>query len=314
MKRGKAIYIVGHLNPDTDSICSAIAYAHFLRERHKHNIVAARPGNLNPETKWILKKWSVPIPKKITDAAGKNLILVDHNEIYQAVKNIREANILEIIDHHRIGDVETIHPIPFENEPRGSSSAIIADRYTWFRIPIKRKMAAMMLSALLSDTLILRSPTTTRKDRVLARKLAKIARVDIQKYGKQMLEAGCDIIKHSANKIILTDFKDYKKGSKKVGVGQAPAIGFEKIMARKKELLKELARLRKKNYEAIFLIVTDVLGANSYLFFSGKDEKVKKIFRKKVERIEGVDGGYFYLPKVVSRKKQVQPKVLELLH
>ena len=208
MKKRKTVYIVGHTHPDTDSICSAIAYAHFLRERHKHDVIPARAGELNSETKFVLKKWKVKAPVKLKDASGKNLIIIDHNEIDQAVKNVREANILEIIDHHRIGDVETIQPIPFENEPRGSVASIVADRYSWFKIPIKRKMAAMLLSALLSDTLALKSPTTTRKDKALARKLAKIAKINLKKYSKQMLEAGCDTEKHTANQIVLTDFKN----------------------------------------------------------------------------------------------------------
>jgi manganese-dependent inorganic pyrophosphatase len=311
--RDKNIYVIGHLHPDTDSVCGAIAYAHFLKEKHKHNVVPARAGELNSETKFILKKWKIKTPVLLKDATNKNIIIIDHNEIEQAIKNIREANILEIIDHHRIGDVETIHPIPFENEPRGAVASIIADRYSWFRIPFSRKIAAMILSAIISDTLLLKSPTTTPKDRVLAKKLAKIAKVNLQKYGHELLEAGCDTIKHSANKIILTDFKTYRNGTKKVGIGQAPVIGFKKIMERKEEILKELIRLQKRNHEAMFLMVTDIVAGNTYLFFAGNENKIKKLFNKKVETITGLNGGIIYLPKIVSRKKQVQPKVLGLL-
>jgi manganese-dependent inorganic pyrophosphatase len=313
MKKKEPIYVVGHLNPDTDSVCSAIVYAHFLRERHKHNVIPARAGELNSETKFVLKRWKEKIPMRLSNASGKNIIIVDHNEIDQSVRNIREANILEIIDHHRIGDVETIHPIPFENEPRGATAAIIADRFSWFRIPMSRKMAGLALSAILSDTLLLKSPTTTPKDKVLAKKLAKIAKVNLQKYGREILEAGCDTIKHKANRIILTDFKTYRKGSVKVGVGQAPVIGFETIMGRKEELLKELNRLQKRNYKALFLVVTDVLATNSYLFFAGDEKRIKPLFKKKIEHIESIEGGIIYLPNMVSRKKQIQPKALELL-
>ena len=238
---------------------------------------------------------------------------MDHNEIDQSVKNIREANILEIIDHHRIGDVETIHPIPFENEPRGATCAIIADRFSWFRVPMSRKIAGLALSAILSDTLLLKSPSTTAKDKVLAKKLAKLAKVNLEKYGKEMLESGCDAVKHKANRIILTDFKTYRKERKKVGIGQAPIIGFDKIMQRKEEILKELCRLQKRNYEALFLMITDVLATNTYLFFAGDEKRIKPLFKKKIEHIEGLKGGIIYLPKVVSRKKQIQPKALELL-
>ena len=315
MKKGrdKNIYVVGHTHPDTDSVCSAIAYAHFLREKHKHHVIPARAGELNSETKFVLKKWKVKAPVLLKNASGKNIIILDHNEIDQSVRNIREANILEIIDHHRIGDVETIHPIPFENEPRGATSAIIADRYSWFRIPMSRKIAALMLSAILSDTLLLKSPTTIPKDRILARRLAKIAKVNLKKYGREILESGCDAVKHSANKIILTDFKTYRKGTRKVGIGQAPVIGFKKIMERKEEILRELVRLQKRNFQALFLMITDVLAGHTYLFFAGNEEKVKRIFNKKVENLPGLDGGIIYLRKVVSRKKQIQPEVLKLL-
>ncbi len=313
MKKKEPIYIIGHLNPDTDSVCSAIVYAHFLRERHKHDVIPARAGELNSETKFVLKKWKEKSPIKLSNASGKNIIIVDHNEIDQSVRNIREANILEIIDHHRIGDVETIHPIPFENEPRGATCAIIADRFSWFRVPMSRKVAGLALSAILSDTLLLKSPSTTAKDRILAKKLAKIAKVNLEKYGKEMLEAGCDAVKHKANRIILTDFKTYRKESKKVGVGQASVIGFEKIMKRKEELLKELCRLQKRSYDAMFLMITDIIATHTYLFFVGDEKRIQPLFKKKVEHIPGLDGGIIYLPKVVSRKKQIQPKVLELL-
>ena len=311
--KDKTIYVIGHLHPDTDSVCSALAYAHFLRERHKHHVLAARAGELNSETKFVLKHWGEKAPLKLENGAGKNIIIVDHNEIDQAIKNIREANILEIIDHHRIGDVETIHPIPFENEPRGATAAIIADRYSWFRIPYSRKMAGIILSAILSDTLLLRSPTTTAKDRAMAHRLAKIAKVDMYKYGRQMLEAGCDIIKHSANKMILNDLKTYSENGKKLGIGQVPVIGFEKVLKRKAELLKELHRLQQRNYTSLWLMITDVLAANSYLLFVGEEEKTAELFHKKMETGHGAPGGMIYLPKVVSRKKQVQPVGLGLL-
>ncbi len=312
--KDKKIYVIGHIHPDTDSIVSAIAYAHLLRQRHHHHVLAARAGELNPETKFVLKYWKVNSPTKITNASGKNLILVDHNEIELAIKNIREANILEIIDHHRIGNVETIHPIPFENEPRGATSTIIAERYNWFRISFSKKMAGLILSAILSDTLLLKSPTTTPKDRALVRKLAKIAQVDIQKYGKQILEAGCDLINHTVKKIVLSDFKTYSNKGKKVGIGQVPVIGFEKALKKKKELLQELIAIKKRNYLATFLMITDILSTNSYLLFSGEEEKVSKLFNKKIEKIEGLEGGIIFLPKVVSRKKQVQPKIIKLIN
>ncbi len=306
--RSKTIYVVGHINPDTDSITSAISYAHFLCERHKHHIIAAAAGSLNPETKWVLRYWKTKKPMLLQDAKDKNVIIVDHNEIHQAVKNIRQANILEIIDHHRIGDVETIHPIPFENEPRGSTTSIIADRFSWFKVPISRKMAGLILSGILSDTILLNSPTTTRKDREWVRRLAKIAGVDYKKYGRKMLKEGCDLIRFSPNKILLTDFKTFAKGDKKAGVGQITVTSTIDALHKRHVLLNEMDRIRmKKNFKYVFLMITNIITLQTDLLISGDLDKVKKIFRKPI------NNNTIVLKNVVSRKKQVQPYVLKLI-
>ena len=308
--RNEPIYIVGHVNPDTDSICSAIAYAHFLKERTgKGNIIAARAGSLNEETKFVLKYFHENPPHLIKTVTGKNIVIVDHNEVHLALPDIKRANIMEIIDHHRIGDVETIHPIAFINQPRGSAASIIAERYLWFRIPISRKMAGLMLSALISDTILLNYPTTTRKDRALARKLADIAGVNLHKYGRRMLEAGCDLINHSPRKILLTDFKTYGDRSKRAGIAQVNIADTRIAFHKKKALLREMDKIRKKNeFRYIFLMITNIVSLQTDILISGDDlEPVKKIFKKKIEH------NLMILPKTVSRKKQVQPKVLELM-
>ncbi len=308
--RNEPVYVVGHVNPDTDSICSAIAYAHFLREKTgKSNIIAARAGPLNDETKFVLKYFHEKPPCLLKTITGKNVIIVDHNEVHLALPDIKRANILEIIDHHRIGDVETIHPIAFVNQPRGSAASIIAERYSWFRIPISKRIAGLMLSALISDTILLNSPTTTRKDRTLARALAKTAGVSIQAYGRSMLEAGCDLINHSSRKIILTDFKTYGNRPKRMGIGQVNVADTRIAFHKKKKILKEMDKIRIKNeFRYIFLMITNIVSLQTDLLISGDDlNPVKKIFRKKIEH------NLMILPNTVSRKKQIQPKAIELM-
>lgn len=308
----KTIFVIGHINPDTDSICSAIAYAHYLRERHSIGrnveIIPVRAGNLNNETKFVLKYFRVKQPPLLKDGKNKNLILVDHNEISLAIKNIRKANILEIIDHHRIGDVETIHPIPFENEPRGATSSIIGERYYCFHVPFTKQMAGLILSGILSDTVLLNSPTTTYKDKILARRLAKIANVDIESYGRKMLEVGCDLINHSANKIIVTDFKTFGDYSHRAGIGQIMVVDTNTALKRKDELLKEMERIaKKKHFAYIFLMITNILTLQTNLLVVGDIKKVKKVFKRPIKE------NMVILPNTVSRKKQIQPKVLNLL-
>jgi manganese-dependent inorganic pyrophosphatase len=309
------IYVIGHINPDTDSVCSAIGYAHFLSARHKHHVHAARAGKINPETAFVLKYFKARTPQLITNGKGKNLILMDHNEINLAVKNIRQANILEIIDHHRIGDVETIHPIPFENEPCGSTSSIVADRYSWFRIPLSKKVAGVLLSGILSDTLLLKSPTTTKKERVWARRLARAAGVDVKKYGRQLLQAGCDVINKSPGVIVTADMKcygRYKGKYKKLCIAQVSVADSRVALHKRQELLAAMRKVRKKEkLHYLFLMVTNIVSMHTDLLVvagnSAGLKKVEKVFGKKIHN------NTLVLQKTVSRKLQVQPKVLKLL-
>jgi len=301
----KTIYVIGHKNPDTDSICGAICYTYFLKQKFPNKkFIAARAGKINLETKFVLKYFNIKKPILLNNAKNKNIIIIDHNEISQAIKNIKQANILEIIDHHRVGNVETIKPTPFINEPCGATSSIITEKFNLFKIPLTKKYAGLLLSAILSDTILLKSPTTTTKDRILIKKLAKIANINIKKYGKQMLKSGCDIINHSAKKILETDFKIYKK----IGIGQILIIDTEIALRRKYDLLKEMnKKLKSEKFDHIFLMITNILSLETNLLIVSKNlKKVAKVFKKEI--INNV----IFLPNTVSRKAQIQPIVLKL--
>ena len=308
--KDETIFIIGHLNPDTDSVCSAIAYAHFLKEKKgRSDIIAACAGNLSPETKFALKYFHQEQPHHLKTAEGKNMIIVDHNDLNLSLPDIKESNIIEIIDHHSIGDMQTTHPIHFVNLPLGSTASIIAERYSRFRVPISRKMAGLMLSAILSDTILLNSPTTTSKDRKLAKKLAEIAEVNLNEYGRDLLEAGCDLITHSPKKILNSDFKKYGSKSKKIGVAQVNVADTRVALKKKKALLKQMDKQRiEGDYQYILLMVTNIISLQTDLLISGEDmNPISKRFRKKVEH------NMMILPDVVSRKKQLQPKMLKLI-
>ena len=308
--KDEPVFIIGHLNPDTDSVCSAIAYAHFLKEKKgRSDIIAACAGHLNDETKFALKYFHQKQPHHLQTAAEKNIILVDHNEVSLSLPDIKEANIMEIIDHHRIGDIETTHPIAFVNLPLGSTASIIAERYSRYKVPISKKMAGLMLSALVSDTILLNSPTTTSKDRTLAEKLAAIAEVNLHEYGRDLLEAGCNLITHSPKKIINTDFKKYGSKPNRIGIAQVNVADTRVALRKKKALLKEMDKMRLENdYKYIMLMITNIISLQTDLLISGDDlNPISKRFKKHIEH------NMMILPNTVSRKKQIQPKVLKLI-
>lgn len=167
------IYVVGHLNPDTDSICSPIAYAEYLKKNGKEAI-AVRSDDINDETKFVLDYFKIEVPEFLSDATGKKIILVDHNERSQSPKNIEKAEILEVIDHHKINFTSDT-PILFQTEPLGATATIVAKKYLSDKeVKITKQIAGLLLSAILSDTVVFKSETTTKEDIEVAKKLAKI--------------------------------------------------------------------------------------------------------------------------------------------
>ncbi|ODS36469.1 MAG: manganese-dependent inorganic pyrophosphatase, partial [Candidatus Altiarchaeales archaeon WOR_SM1_79] len=213
------IYIVGHKNPDTDSVCSAIGYAHFLREGGE-DAVAARSGDVNPETWYVLDYFGFEPPQLLQDAGGKKVILVDHNEASQSPDNIDNAEIIGVLDHHRINFAQW-SPIYFHTEPLGSTATIIAREYLYGDVELPKEIAGILLSSILSDTVVFKSPTTTQEDMDIAEMLAEIAEIDnIEEFGIDVKRAKASIKGKSAKDVIFSDFKDFNFSGKKVGIGQ----------------------------------------------------------------------------------------------
>ena len=298
------VYVVGHKSPDTDSVAAAISYANLKNQLGLPDIyIPAAAGEINSETKFVLEHFSVPVPETITDAKGKKIILVDHNEVAQAVDNIKEANLMEVVDHHKIGDIQTGSPIFFHNEPVGSTATIISAMYDQYKIPITREMAGVMISAILSDTVLFKSPTCTEKDKGEVAKLAKIIGEDYEQYGIAMLTAKSDISTKTARDIVKGDYKHFDFAGTKAGVGQIEVMDLSVLEPRKKEILEDMEKVRKEEgLSFVLIMLTDVMKEASDLLFVGKPvDKFEKAFEGKM------DNNSIYKKGVLSRKKQVIP-------
>jgi len=305
------LYVIGHKKPDTDSIVAAIAYAKF-KQMLGIEAKPCRAGELNLETKYVMKKFNAKVPDLLEDATGKELVLVDHNEPSQIIDGYEKAKIREIIDHHRLGGLVTSEPIFVYIEPVGSTSTIIASWFKEKEFEIDKVLASLMLSAILSDTVIFRSPTCTDKDKKIAKELAVIAGIeDVEKLGIEMFKAKSKLAEKSAREIILTDFKEYTFKTIKVGIGQVETVDLSELKPRIEEILQEMDSIRtEKGYNMLVMMLTDILKQGSLLLYSAeKGEWFVNAFSK--IKMERKGDRVFYAPGIMSRKKQIVPPLAE---
>lgn len=235
----------------------------------------------------------------------KKVILLDHNERSQTVFGIEQAEICEIIDHHRVGDIQTGNPIFFKNEPVGSTSTIIANLYTENGIRPSKSIAGILCAAILSDTIKFKSPTSTYIDKATAEMLAEIAEINIDEFAIAMFKGGSKLQGKKPHEIFYQDFKEYNLGKYKIGIGQINTLDIEAVFEMKEELLDYMDNLcLSKGYNLLMLLVTHILDENSEVLFTGEDKWIiEKAFRVKAEE------NSVHLPGVVSRKKQVVPHI-----
>lgn len=301
------VIVIGHKSPDTDSIAAAITYSNLKRELGM-DAAAYRAGELNKESKFALDYFGVEAPEFIDHVeAGQQVILVDHNESKQCVDGIKDAEVIELVDHHRIGDFETVSPIFILFCPVGCVNTIIYNLYKLNNVKPSRAMAGMMLSSIISDTVLFRSPTTTDKDREAVKELAELAGVNYEEYGMEMLKAGADISDYPAEKLAGNDTKEFESAGKVFTVGQISVMDVEPINAKKADIMAALEKNRAAhNYVASYLMVTNILTEDTYLWFTdGAKDVAEKAFNKTAE------DNCVYLPKVMSRKKQVSPQLIK---
>ena len=245
----------------------------------------------------------------IEDKVKKKVILVDHNEFSQSVDGIEEADILEIVDHHKIGNINSSSPINFRNMAVGSSNTIIYEMYKEAKVKPPKEIAGLMLSGILSDTLLFHSPTSTSLDEKNAIELSKIAKVEINKYAKGMFEAAASFQGKTIEELIYNDFKAFNISNRKIGIGQMTVIDYEKVLKDKDKYIEVLEKISKDHdYDIMAFCITDVINSNTYLLYN---EKAKTVFETIFDANPIYEG--YKLKGVVSRKKQIIPLLMEEL-
>lgn len=302
----KEILIFGHKNPDTDSICSAMVKERLNKKNGYDSSVAVRLGNINKETQYVLNYLNLEAPElKKEVAEGQKVIMVDHNEFNQSIKGIEKAKILGVVDHHRIANFETSDPLYYTARPYGCTSTILFQDFKGKGIEINREEAILMASAIISDTLLLKSPTTTKHDEKALEELEKIAGIDIKEYGLEMLKAGTDLDDFTAKELINLDAKELDKNGIKFVIGQVNTVDIPSVLERQEELEKAIEEELKEKELALFVLaITDILNSNSEILVLGeKSSVVEKAFDKKLENNRA------FLEGVVSRKKQLLPNI-----
>lgn len=295
-------YVFGHKNPDTDSICSALVYAN-IKQKLGVDAQAVRLGNLNKETEYVLNYANVEAPQLISEVPAdvENVILVDHNEFQQSVDNIKDVFIQEVIDHHRIANFETANPLYFRAEPVGCTATILLKISKEKGVELSKTDALLLLSAIVSDTLLFKSPTCTKEDEEAAIALAEIAGVELEKYGLDMLKAGTDLGDKTISELLSMDAKEFTMGSAKVEIAQINVVDIEAIYEKQAEIEAEIEKvIAEKGLDLFLLVVTDILNSNSdVLALGAKSEHVEKAFAVTLAKNRALLEG------VVSRKKQI---------
>lgn len=300
------ILIYGHKNPDTDTIMSAMVLADLENKIGINKVKPCRLGNVNKETQYALDYLKIEAPELIEELQeGQEVMLVDHNSFTQSAKGVEKAKILRVVDHHKISEFETSEPLYYTAMPVGCTSTILYDLYVVNNIDIEPKVAGMMLSAIISDTLLFKSPTCTPKDEEAAKKLAEIANIDINTYGLDMLKAGTDLSDYTTEELINIDSKEFNTNGVKYQVSQINTACIEDVLKNKEEIEKTINNfIQANNIDMYVFMITDILENNSQIIVLGKKSEIaEKAFNIKLEN------NMAFLPGVVSRKKQIVPVI-----
>lgn len=273
-----------------------------------NEIVACRLGDLNKETEYALNYFKVEAPILIDSVEnGAEVILVDHNEFMQSANNIENAKIMKVVDHHRICGFQTAEPLFYMAEPVGCTSTILYSIYRMNNIEINQTIAGLMLSAIISDTLLLKSPTTTIKDIKAVEELAKVAGVNYNNYGLEMLKAGTDLSGYSASELINIDAKCVDMNGNKVKIAQVNTVDIKDVLKNQAELENAINDAISNEGLSLFVFaITDIVNSNSEALVLGNRADIfEKAFKVKLENNRA------FLPGVVSRKKQILPVMQE---
>ncbi|AYX90266.1 manganese-dependent inorganic pyrophosphatase [Staphylococcus cohnii] len=303
-------YIFGHKNPDTDAISSAIIMADFEQQTGNTEATPYRLGEVGPETQYALDHFNVDTPELLSDDLNnQNVILVDHNEFQQSADTIDKSSIQHVVDHHRISNFETAAPLYYRAEPVGCTATILYKMYKERGFEIKPEIAGLMISAIISDSLLFKSPTCTQQDIDAAEALKSIADIDLESYGLEMLKAGASTTDKTASELLNMDAKSFNMGDYITRIGQVNTVDIDEVFQRQEELEKEMLEVStNEKYDLFVLLVTDIINSNSKILVVGAEkDKVGNAFNVQL------DNNTAFLPGVVSRKKQVVPQITEAL-
>ncbi len=301
----KEVLIFGHKNPDTDSICSSIIMEDLEKKLGNQNGKAVRIGKINKETRYVLDYLNIkdiPYVEDVID--GQEVILVDHNEASQCVNHIENARILKVIDHHTM-NFKAPYQLYYRTEPVGCTATVLYQLYRENHIEIEKNIAILCLSAIISDTLLFKSPTCTHTDRQVAKQLEKIAQINVNEYGLAMLKAGTDLDDFSAEELIHIDSKEFEKDGIKFEIAQVNTVSIEDVLKREMELKTVISKtIEEKGLSLFMLAITDILNSNSEVIALGqKANVVNAAFGKELKDDK------VFLEGVVSRKKQLLPDI-----
>lgn len=296
-------YVFGHTNPDSDSIVGAIALS-YLKNELGEDTIPTRQGDISPETEFILNKFGATAPELKTSYAGEDVYIVDFSDLAQAPKDIKEATILGIVDHHKLGDLTTDTPLECWIRPIGCSNTVIKEMYDYHGVAIPKDIAGMMMCAILSDTVIFKSPTCTKIDTKAVKELSAICGVeDYKALAMEMFIAKSAIDGASARNLNTRDYKEFDMNGTKVGVGQMEMVDISALDSRKNELFEDMKAIKDENgLHTILILLTDIMKEGSQLLcVSDEASKVETAFNTKLENNQA------WLDGVLSRKKQVIP-------
>jgi len=305
--------VIGHRNPDMDAIAAAVGYAHVLNALGSDRYVAGRLGEINPQVAYALDHFKATAPDLIGDVAPqRKVVLVDHNEVAQSVPGLEKADLVEVLDHHRLGNAPTTLPIRFYVDPVGSTSTLVTERAIANHLTFPAPIAGLLLSGILSDTLVFKSPTNTPRDRTAAAALATMAGLTgvdaIETYGAALLAAGAGLSGKSTDEIVNSDLKEYEGNGRTAGVVQVEVAGFDELPRRLADIQVALAhKLADQHYALAVLMVTDIIGNNSRLVVAGAPSMLAAFPYNRLP------DGTLDAPGMVSRKKQLLPVVLDVL-
>ncbi|HER9542984.1 TPA: manganese-dependent inorganic pyrophosphatase [Streptococcus pyogenes] len=304
------ILVFGHQNPDTDAIASSYAFDYLSQKAFGLDTEVVALGTPNEETAFALDYFGVEAPRVVESAkaqGSEQVILTDHNEFQQSIADIREVEVYGVVDHHRVANFETANPLYMRVEPVGSASSIVYRMFKENGIEVPKAIAGMLLSGLISDTLLLKSPTTHVSDHLVAEELAELAEVNLEDYGMALLKAGTNLASKSEVELIGIDAKTFELNGNAVRVAQVNTVDIAEVLERQEAIETAIKdAMAAEGYSDFVLMITDIVNSNSEILAIGANmDKVEAAFNFTL------DNNHAFLAGAVSRKKQVVPQLTE---